>query len=50
MGGTLDWFALPVLIELYGIDDPETVIITLMALRQELSTRARLEAQAQAGK
>lgn len=36
MAGTIDWQALAVLIELYGIADPEILIEQLQAVREHL--------------
>ena len=33
MGRTLDWNALPVLVEIYGVPDPEELIVQLVARR-----------------
>ncbi len=33
MGGEVNWTALPVLMAMFGVDDPETFIVRLLALR-----------------
>lgn len=33
MGGQIDWAALPVIVEMLGIDDVEVLIARLMAIR-----------------
>lgn len=33
MGGVIDWQALPVLIEMYGIEDVETLLRQLITIR-----------------
>ncbi|SEN70841.1 hypothetical protein SAMN05216404_106150 [Nitrosospira multiformis] len=33
MGGTLDWNALPILTEIYGVSDVEVLIAQLIAMR-----------------
>lgn len=33
MGGTLDWNALPILTETYGVKDVETLIAQLIVMR-----------------
>lgn len=41
MGGTLDWAGLPLVAELLGIDDLETLIVQLAAIRDfQLARRA----------
>lgn len=37
MGGTIDWAALPVVVDLLGEDDPETLIRGLIMVRDALS-------------
>lgn len=49
MGATIEWSALPILIDVYGVEDPENLVVTLVAIRRELTVRARLEAEAQKG-
>lgn len=36
MGGRIDWAALPVVCELYGIRDPDTFIAQLVAIREHV--------------
>jgi hypothetical protein len=33
MGGQVDWTALPILVEMLGVEDPETLIHELTTLR-----------------
>jgi hypothetical protein len=42
MGGQIDWAALPVIIELYGINDVEVFIAQLAAIRDHLRLKAEL--------
>ena len=37
LGGELNWAALPVLIELYEVEDPEALIDDLTTLRDQLA-------------
>ena len=34
MGGTIDWAALPLLVEIHGVDDIELLIDQLVAIRE----------------
>jgi hypothetical protein len=36
MGGQIEWSALPLLCEVYGIDDPDTHIHALVAIRDHV--------------
>lgn len=40
MGGVLDWSAVPLLVELVGIDAPELVLHQLVLLRNGFSQEA----------
>jgi len=31
--GAIDWAALPILCEIYGVEDPENLIVQLMVIR-----------------
>lgn len=42
MGNAIDWTALPVLVELYGIDDPEPVIRQLLTIRSVIENEREL--------
>lgn len=42
MGGQIDWAALPVIVELYGIADVEIFITQLVAIRDHLRLKAEL--------
>ena len=42
MGGLIDWQALPILVGLYGIEDVETFVAELVAIREHLSAAARV--------
>jgi hypothetical protein len=33
MGGKIEWSSLPVMCELYGVDDPELLIMSLAIIR-----------------
>lgn len=39
MGGTIDWAGLPLVAELLGLDDLETLIVQLAAIRDFLAAR-----------
>lgn len=41
MGGTIDWAALPILAAMYGVDDPETFIRQLDAIRAHSMRQAK---------
>lgn len=41
MDGSIDWSALPVLVNLYGIDDPEILIEQLQAIREHMRRQER---------
>ncbi len=41
MGGMLDWSALPVLVDVYGVDDVETLIKQLTTIRDDQAEQAR---------
>ena len=41
MGGKLDWTALPLLVELYGIVDVPVFVAELVAIRDHLEERQR---------
>lgn len=34
MGGEIDWAALPLLCEIYGVDDIEALVLGLVAIRE----------------
>lgn len=41
MDGAIDWQALPILIELYAIADPEILILQLHAIREHLRLKSQ---------
>ena len=41
MGGQIDWAAMPIMVELYDIQDPEIFIGELVAIREHLALQAR---------
>ena len=41
MGGQVDWAALPVLCEIYGVEDVEKLLVELEAIRAHLALQAQ---------
>lgn len=42
MGGQIDWTALPIIVDLYGVEDVETFIAKLVAIREHLTMKDKL--------
>lgn len=45
MGNAIDWAALPVLVELYGLDDPESLIRLLLVIKSVVDKERELRAK-----
>jgi hypothetical protein len=43
MGNAIDWSALPLLVELYGIDDVEQLLVQLIVIRDHMNARSAPE-------
>lgn len=39
MGGCIDWAAIPIIVDLLGIADPEALIMQLIAIRDHQSAQ-----------
>lgn len=40
MSGELDWNAIPVLCEMYGVEDADVLIVQLLAIRDHVRRKA----------